>query len=272
MRMHLASFAIKRLNARHLQLLRELGLHCHSADGITPARLDLLFAIKRAGGVILQSDLLRLIGCAVSTLSRMLGQMMKLEFITVERDPRCRRNHIIRIRPERDDFITQAITKWAAVIAKHFGQILSEDRPATGFDGALLKARSVSIAKLSRFVVAPLRQLLEAVNNARAHFADPAKLELELPEILHGAPMALNVPEPEWAKNLSAVQPRKSFIRVKQDELVVDQDGLVVPRWDASSEEVFKYLTALSVLDERGAPEDAARDEACGGLGRVSRS
>src|SRR5687767_13005452 len=123
--MDLAWFSIKRLHARHLQLLRDLGLHCHSEDGITPARLDLLFAIKRAGGVILQSDLLRLMGCAASTVSRMLGQMLKLEFITVERDPRCRRNHIVRIRPERDDFITQAITKWAAVIAKHFGEVLS---------------------------------------------------------------------------------------------------------------------------------------------------
>ena len=95
--MHQLLFSLKRTHLRALALQR----HAIRTFPLTPARFDMLFAMrKHAGPDFKQSDLRRLLGINSATTSRMAISLEKLGFLEREIYPYDRRQLLIRLTEE----------------------------------------------------------------------------------------------------------------------------------------------------------------------------
>ena len=95
--MHQLLFSLKRTHLRALALSR----HAIRPYPLTPARYDMLFAMrKHAGPHFKQSDLRRLFGITSATMSRMAISLEKLGYIARERYAYDRRQLLIRLTEE----------------------------------------------------------------------------------------------------------------------------------------------------------------------------
>ena len=105
--MHPHFFSLKRAHHSVLRIGRPLLLEME----LTPARFDLLFALKiQSGRRMLQRELLDYLGVTRTTVSRMLGSLEKLGFVERTVDARDRRR------------------KWVALTKRGFRRIASAYR------------------------------------------------------------------------------------------------------------------------------------------------
>ena len=95
--MHQLLFSLKRTHLRALAFQR----HAIRPYPLTPARFDMLFAMrKHAGTHFKQSDLRRLLGINRATTSRMVRSLEKLGFLERKIYPYDRRQRLIRLTKE----------------------------------------------------------------------------------------------------------------------------------------------------------------------------
>src|ERR1700710_2923366 len=101
--MHQLLFSLKRTHLRALALQR----HAIRAFPLTPARFDMLFAMrKHASSNFKQSDLRRLLGINSATTSRMVRSLVTLGFIEREIYPYDRRQLLVRLTKEGADVLS----------------------------------------------------------------------------------------------------------------------------------------------------------------------
>jgi DNA-binding MarR family transcriptional regulator len=94
--MNRLSFSLKRAHQAALRFAR----HALDGTGLTPARYDLLHAVKLRKGRMSQRDLERVLGVTRATVSRMLASLEELEFVRREVDPTDRRCNIVWLTAE----------------------------------------------------------------------------------------------------------------------------------------------------------------------------
>ena len=108
--MHALFFSAKRAHQRTLAQLREVvASFGGDAQGLTPARFDMLFAIRREK-VLCQSALCRILGVTGATVSRMARSLERLGFISRTRSTVDRRRLDIQLTPDGAAFFACALT------------------------------------------------------------------------------------------------------------------------------------------------------------------
>jgi DNA-binding MarR family transcriptional regulator len=91
--MHTIFFGLKRAHHSTMGLTRGM----LASRGLTPARFDLLYALKRRRQGVMQSALRRLLGVCRATVSRMLGSLEKLGLVRRTISPLDRRRKIVEL-------------------------------------------------------------------------------------------------------------------------------------------------------------------------------
>ncbi len=104
--MHAVFFGLKRAHHGVLSITRDK----LAALGLTPARFDLLYAVKlyRRRGVT-QRRLRQVLGVCGATVSRMLKSLEDLGCVTRTIDPRDRRRKLVKLAPPGRKRVTRAI-------------------------------------------------------------------------------------------------------------------------------------------------------------------
>ena len=122
--MHTTAFALKRGFQSWIRHARPLTLFF----GLTPARYDMLFAIREAPGPLLQSSLRRILGVTAPTISTMLASLEDLGLVHRRIDPTDRRQRIVELTAEGRACIT--LTEYELVTSGFID--LSFDRAISG--------------------------------------------------------------------------------------------------------------------------------------------
>jgi DNA-binding MarR family transcriptional regulator len=115
---HPLFFGLKRAHQATLRISRDLLV----ASDLTPARLDMMFAIAEEARGILQSALSKALGVTRATVSRMLRSLEQLGFVRRQRVPRDQRQWRVLLTARGLDafgFAEQSTTPFAGVYLEH---------------------------------------------------------------------------------------------------------------------------------------------------------
>jgi DNA-binding MarR family transcriptional regulator len=91
--MHRIFFGLKRAHQGTLRITRGV----LAALGLTAARFDLLYAVKKSSGDVVQSALRRVLGVSRATVSRMLASLEELGLVRRSVSERDRRQRLVEL-------------------------------------------------------------------------------------------------------------------------------------------------------------------------------
>jgi DNA-binding MarR family transcriptional regulator len=91
--MHAIFFGLKRAHHGTLRITRSV----LAALGLTAARFDMLYAVKKSNGDMVQSALRKVLGVSRATVSRMLASLEELGLVRRTVPPRDRRQRLVEL-------------------------------------------------------------------------------------------------------------------------------------------------------------------------------
>jgi DNA-binding MarR family transcriptional regulator len=156
--------------------------------GLTPARFDMLFTLRRGGK--LQSQVWRILGLHPSTVSKMMKKLDELGLVFRNGDPENGREVVVRLSPEGEEAVEAVVRE----LAKEGGAIDAYVRWAVAGPHRRVEKRDVAVLNLE-----------EALLRVRRAFVDSARLLYVFdPDAFEPDPDDWNPPPPpempEWPR------------------------------------------------------------------------